>query len=44
MVHWPTISIVTVEPETVHTWVVSEAKLTVRFELAVALSMNAGAP
>src|ERR1035438_6110141 len=44
MVHAPTATSVTVVPETVHTFVVWELKLTVRPEEAVALTVNGAAP
>src|ERR1035441_1142535 len=47
MVQVPTATIVTVEPvapDTVQTAVVCELKLTVRPELAVALTVNGGVP
>jgi len=40
MVQVPTVTIVTAEPDTVHTAVVVEAKLTGRPEDAVALTLN----
>ncbi len=40
MVHVPTETRVTVEPETVQTLMVVDAKLTARPELAVALTVN----
>jgi hypothetical protein len=40
MVHVPAVTRVMVVPETVHTEVVVEAKLTGRFEVAVALTVN----
>ena len=40
----PVVTSVTVLPETVHTFGVRELKLTVRSELAVALTVNGGVP
>src|SRR4051794_7628446 len=44
MVHVPTATIVTVEPDTVQTVVVVELNVTARPEEAVALTLNAGSP
>ena len=41
MVQSPAATIVTVDPETVHTLVVVDVNVTVKFELAVALTENA---
>ena len=43
MVHVPTVASVTRLPDTVHTAVVVEAKLTASPEVAVALRVNGGA-
>ena len=42
MVHVPVATNVTVFPETVHTGVVKDAKVTVKPELALALTVNGG--
>jgi hypothetical protein len=44
MEHVPTARMVTVLPDTVHTEVVVEAKVTANPELAVALMVNGAAP
>jgi hypothetical protein len=44
MVHVPTAASVTVVPDTVHTDVVCEAKLTASPELAVALTVKGAVP
>lgn len=44
MVQVPTAITVTVAPETLHTGVVCELKLTARPELAVAVTMNGALP
>ena len=43
-VHVPAVIIVTVDPDTVQTVEVDEAKVTVRFDVALALIVNAVSP
>ncbi len=42
--HVPAATSVTVVPDTVHTPVVNDVNVTVRLELAVALTVNAASP
>jgi hypothetical protein len=44
IVHVPAATIVTIDPETVHTAVVEDPNATVKPELAVAETVNPGSP